>query len=206
MNAGAHGCCISDLIQSVKLLDEQGKMMDLSKEQLGFDYRTSALQEGIQLAWAEERGHTRHSPSINGRLSCLSPVSAGNVPINSEGRSFRTVVVEATFNCRYGDQQTIKKQMEQYIAKRKAVQPQGYPNAGSVFKNPSGESAGRLIEMAGCKGLRVGQAAVSTVHANWIVNLGAATAKDVIELINIIKNRVKDKFNVVLQLEVRVLG
>ncbi|WP_031513426.1 UDP-N-acetylmuramate dehydrogenase [Desulfofalx alkaliphila] len=164
MNAGAYGASISDVIQAALVLDQDGQLRRLNKEQMGFGYRTSALQNG---PW---------------------------------------VVVEAVFNCLPGDKEAIKAQMDENNAKRKAVQPQGYPNAGSVFKNPPGDSAGRLIELAGCKGLKVGNAQVSTHHANWIVNLGGATARDVLSLIDIIKGRVKEKFDVALQLEVRVLG
>ncbi|MBM7855941.1 UDP-N-acetylmuramate dehydrogenase [Desulfohalotomaculum tongense] len=164
MNAGANGSCIGDIIQSVKVIDSSAEILDLTKRQLGFDYRTSILQ----------------------------------------GSSL--VVVEAVFNCHHSDRKIIKEQMDKYMAKRKAVQPQGFPNAGSVFKNPPGDSAGRLIDLAGCKGLRVGKAEVSTVHANWIINLGGATANDVIKLIDIIKEKVKNKTGVALQLEVRVLG
>jgi UDP-N-acetylmuramate dehydrogenase len=116
------------------------------------------------------------------------------------------IVLETIFTCQRGNQQQIKNDMTEYIAKRKAAQPQGYPNAGSVFKNPDGTAAGKLIEEVGCKGLRVGKAEVSPIHANWIVNLGGASAEDVLKLIDLIREKVKEKFNVFLQLEVRVLG
>lgn len=164
MNAGANGGEISELIKSVKVINSKGQILELGKEQLGFAYRTSALQ-GSDL-----------------------------------------VVVEAAFQCRHADREVIQKQMQAFLEKRAAAQPLGYPNAGSVFKNPPGDSAGRLIEMAGLKGMRVGNAEVSTKHANWIVNLGGATADDVLTLIDMIREKVKEKFNVALQLEVRVLG
>lgn len=100
----------------------------------------------------------------------------------------------------------IEQETRNYISKRKAAQPQGYPTAGSVFKNPPEDFAGRLIEACGCKGLKVGDAEVSEKHANWILNLGKATAQDVLTLIKEIKNKVREHFGVTLQLEVRVLG
>ncbi|GAB6158880.1 UDP-N-acetylmuramate dehydrogenase [Desulfotomaculum varum] len=100
----------------------------------------------------------------------------------------------------------IEQETRDYLLKRKAAQPQGYPNAGSVFKNPAGDYAGRLIEACGGKGLRVGDAQVSTKHANWILNLGHATARDVLALIEKIKKMVQDAFGIELHLEVRVLG
>ncbi|CCO08727.1 UDP-N-acetylmuramate dehydrogenase [Desulforamulus hydrothermalis] len=100
----------------------------------------------------------------------------------------------------------IEQETRDYLLKRKAAQPQGYPNAGSVFKNPAGDYAGRLIEACGGKGLRVGDAQVSTKHANWILNLGRATARDVLTLIEKIKKMVQEAFGIELHLEVRVLG
>lgn len=164
MNAGANGSAISEIIQSAKVIDGAGNIFNLDKEQMGFAYRTSALQ----------------------------------------GKNL--IVLEATFELYPADKEAIYAQMQALIKKRKAVQPLGYPNAGSVFKNPPGDSAGRLIEMAGLKGMRIGNAQVSTKHANWIINLGGATAADVLTLIDLIKQKVKERFNVALELEVRVLG
>lgn len=81
-----------------------------------------------------------------------------------------------------------------------------FPNAGSVFKNPPGDRAARLIEACGLKGLTVGGAEVSERHANFIVNRGQASAKDVLELIEMIHQRILDQFNINLELEVRLIG
>lgn len=116
------------------------------------------------------------------------------------------IILEAVFELKSENKYLIKERMKKYIAKRRIMQPRGYPNAGSIFKNPTGDSAGRLIELAGCKGLKVGNAVVSEKHANWIINLGGASFEDVMTLIDIIKSRVKNKFDIYLQLEVRVLG
>jgi UDP-N-acetylmuramate dehydrogenase len=80
------------------------------------------------------------------------------------------------------------------------------PNAGSVFKNPPGDSAGRLVEAAGLKGMRVGDAEVSTKHANFIVNRGTATASQVLALIRKVQHTVARKFGVRLQLEWKIIG
>ncbi|AEF95175.1 UDP-N-acetylenolpyruvoylglucosamine reductase [Desulfotomaculum nigrificans CO-1-SRB] len=104
------------------------------------------------------------------------------------------------------DRAVIEQETRDYLAKRKSLQPQGWPNAGSVFKNPPGDSAGRLIEAAQGKGLRVGDAEVSPKHANWILNLGQATATDVLSLIKQVQHLVQERFGVALHLEVRVLG
>ena len=80
------------------------------------------------------------------------------------------------------------------------------PNAGSVFQNPQGDSAGRLIEAAGLKGMRIGDAEVSTKHGNFIVNRGTATAEQVLLLVRKVRERVARKFAVRLQLEWKVVG
>lgn len=116
------------------------------------------------------------------------------------------VVAEATFTCYPRDRALIQTETDEYLSKRKGSQPNGCPNAGSVFKNPAGDSAGRLIEAAGLKGLVVGNAQVSTIHANFIVNLGSAAAVDVTELISRIKAEVYNRFSVELQTEIKFAG
>lgn len=116
------------------------------------------------------------------------------------------ICVETLWQGTLRDSATIEQETRDYLAKRKAAQPQGYPNAGSVFKNPPGHYAGRLIEACGCKGLRVGEAEVSQKHANWILNLGQGTARDILTIIKEIEKQVQERFGVALQLEVRVLG
>jgi UDP-N-acetylmuramate dehydrogenase len=96
--------------------------------------------------------------------------------------------------------------MRQLLSTRSASQPLGRPSAGSVFRNPPGDFAGRLIEQAGCKGARRGGALVSDKHANFIINTGAATAEDIETLIEDVRAAVKQRFGVELELEVRVLG
>ncbi len=96
--------------------------------------------------------------------------------------------------------------MKAYAARRRRTQPLGLPSSGSIFRNPPGDYAGRLIEAAGLKGLRCGDAEVSPVHANFIVNVGQATANDVMRLITQVRQAVYDKFGVSLQLEVELVG
>jgi len=100
----------------------------------------------------------------------------------------------------------IKQRMKLYLARRKQTQPLEYPNAGSVFKNPPGDSAGRLIEQAGCKEMRVGSIQVSPRHANFFVNLGGGTAGDVLEIVQRVQHMVEKKCGVKLVLEVQKLG
>ena len=101
---------------------------------------------------------------------------------------------------------TAETRMREIMARRRASQPSGRPNFGSVFRNPPGDHAGRLIEAAGLKGLRVGRAEVSRRHANFIQNLGGARAEDVRRLIEQVCVAVESRFAVTLQPEVRFVG
>ncbi len=97
-------------------------------------------------------------------------------------------------------------QMKDWLKERAAKQPLDYPSAGSVFKNPEGSHAGFLVEQSGCRGMQVGEAQVSTKHGNFIVNLGKATACDVLSLIEKVQERVLQNSGHKLELEVRILG
>lgn len=116
------------------------------------------------------------------------------------------ILVEVSFSCFPRDRSEIGKEMEHYTGRRRLTQPLVRPNAGSVFKNPPGDSAGRLIEAAGLKGLRIGDAQISTMHANFIVNLGAATSRDVLALIEKAGETVFSRFGVRLEPEVKIIG
>jgi UDP-N-acetylmuramate dehydrogenase len=105
-----------------------------------------------------------------------------------------------------GDLEASKVAMDSDLAYRKRTQPLSEPNFGSVFANPPGDHAGRLLETAGLKKLQQGGAQVSTLHANWIVNLGGATAQDVVSLMDQMRTRVKERFGVSLTAEVRYAG
>ncbi len=100
----------------------------------------------------------------------------------------------------------VRSEMQTRLVKRKKTQPIALPNAGSCFRNPPGDKAARLIEFAGAKGWREGGAEVSTLHANFINNLGGATAKDVATLLARVRHAVWDRSNVELQLEVHLVG
>ena len=99
----------------------------------------------------------------------------------------------------------IRDAMAAYTRRRKAGQPPG-ATIGSMFKNPPGDYAGRLIEAAGLKGYRCGQAQISTVHANFFQNLGGAAAADVLTLIDTARSAVAQKFGVALELEIEIVG
>lgn len=114
-------------------------------------------------------------------------------------------VFGATLRLVRDDPDAIEERMKDYLSRRKSTQPLEYPSAGSVFKRPTGHFAGKLIEDAGLKGTRVGGAEVSEKHAGFIVNRGGATARDVRELVDLIRTRVYDQFGVMLECEIRFL-
>jgi UDP-N-acetylmuramate dehydrogenase len=115
------------------------------------------------------------------------------------------VVLAAELALSRGKPQALQAQMDQFAAHRRRTQPPG-ASMGSMFKNPPGDYAGRLIEAAGLKGARVGQAEISTLHANFFVNLGQARAADVFALIHRAHAAVLDQFGVDLELEVELVG
>lgn len=115
------------------------------------------------------------------------------------------VVLEAEFILNYKNSDLILNEIKGIMAMRSEKQPLDLPSAGSVFRNPEGYSAGRLVEKAGLKGMMVGDAEVSMKHANFIVNKGEASAEDVIELISEIKKIIKDKYDVLLETEQEIV-
>lgn len=111
------------------------------------------------------------------------------------------VVLSANFLLKEGNREEMLLQMEERKKRRKDTQPLEYPSAGSVFRNPPSMYAGELIEKCNLKGYCIGDATVSTKHANFIVNKGNATGKDIVSLINKIKEEVKNKYKIELILE-----
>ncbi len=117
------------------------------------------------------------------------------------------ILIEATFKCNKGNPDKIQEDKKFASQGRKLNQPLKYRSAGSIFKNPSKKlAAGYLIEKAGLKGINYGGASISDKHANFIVNIGNATAADVFHLIVLVRQKVAEKFNINLELEVKLIG
>lgn len=134
------------------------------------------------------------------------------VPVDALGLAYRhsdiardAVIASATFAVGDADPAT-RDELDRVLAHRKATQPLQLPSCGSVFANPPGDSAGRLIEAVGLKGHRQGDLEVSPMHANWIVNHGQGTAADALALIDLIRERVRAAFGVELRPEVQRFG
>ena len=116
------------------------------------------------------------------------------------------IVLEAKFNLTPGIYSEIKSLMDDFTSRRKSNQPLEYPSCGCVFKRPPGYYAGKLIQDSNLQGLRIGGAEVSRKHAGFIVNINNATASEYIDLIEHVQKTVKDKFNVFLETEVKIIG
>lgn len=116
------------------------------------------------------------------------------------------IVVAVAFSLSKGDKQDIQATMAELTQKRNEKQPVQYPSAGSFFKRPEGHFAGKLIQDAGLKGVTVGGAQVSQLHSGFVINVGGATASDIIDLMHLVQNTVYDRFGVMLEPEVRIIG
>jgi len=117
-----------------------------------------------------------------------------------------TVVTRVYLKLEKGMPDEVAEKIRSCLRRRKEAQPLEYPSAGSIFKNPPGDYAGRLIELAGLKGKRLGDAMVSTKHANWVVNTGEARSRDILDLISLVRETVSEKTGVNLELEIKVIG
>ena len=116
------------------------------------------------------------------------------------------IVLSSTFALQEGNAEQIMQKVREQGASRREKQPLNYPSVGSTFKRPTGYFAGKLIEDAGLKGMRVGGAVVSEKHAGFIVNKGGATAADVLALVETVKARVYEQFGVLLECEFKYVG
>lgn len=164
MNAGAYGGEIKDVIVNATVMDRDGNVFILDKEQLKLGYRTSVVD------------------------------------------TEQYIVLEAVIQLQKGNKDAIVERIKELSAKRREKQPLEYPSAGSTFKRPEGYFAGKLISDAGLKGFRVGGAMVSEKHAGFVINAGNATANDVIELTNQVRDKIYELNHVTLELEVKKLG
>jgi UDP-N-acetylmuramate dehydrogenase len=150
---------------------------------------------------------------IVSRVEVATLAGAGFVPASELRYAYRhselppgAVVTRVAVRLREGDLAKSAALMEADKAARRKSQPLDQPSWGSTFVNPPGDAAGRLLEAAGLKGRRIGQAMISEVHANFVVNLGGATAVDALALMRLARSTVKERFGVVLEPEVRRVG
>jgi UDP-N-acetylmuramate dehydrogenase len=165
MNAGAHGHSTEEILVSTEVLNLDGSIETLSKQDLDYSYRTSNLQNDSRIV-----------------LSAKLQLQVTSDPEEIKSRTFRD------------------------LEKRHSKQPYDRPSCGSVFRNPSPQYAAVLIEGLGLKGYRIGDAEVSTLHANFIINRKDATASEIRELIYFVQSQVKAAHSIELEPEVKMLG
>lgn len=125
---------------------------------------------------------------------------------NSIFSKLNAIIIDTTLKLEKGEKTEIQSKIEEYSKLRKEKQPLEYPNAGSTFKRVEGKITAKMIDECGLKGYNVGDAEISTKHAGFVINKGKATASDVLKLVEHVKNKVKEKFNVDIELEILILG
>jgi UDP-N-acetylmuramate dehydrogenase len=191
-NAGAYGSDIAQTLLRAELLSPTGEQVWQPTQWFEYGYRTSRLKEKsvVSSQKLEEAG-------------LRSPVPQGGFALS--GRQNNWVVLRAELHLTPAPAAEIKSRMTEFNQRRKASQPPG-ATIGSMFKNPPGDYAGRLIEAAGLKGYRLGQAQISPIHANFFQNLGGATASEMMSLIQTAQTAVEAKFGIKLELEIEVVG
>ena len=160
MNAGAYKSSLSEVVETVNVINPNFEFVTMRKEDLDFEYRSSIFKK--------EKNY---------------------------------IIVSAVLKLHQGDAKESLEKISKRRVKRLETQPLDMPSAGSVFRNPENLHAGELIEKCGLKGYRIGGAEVSSKHANFIVNTGSATGEDIVKLIEEVKERVKEQFDIDLILE-----
>lgn len=160
MNAGAYKSSLSEVVETVEVINPNFEFVTMTKTDLEFEYRSSRFKK--------EKNY---------------------------------IIVSATLKLQKGSLEEILEKISKRRVKRIETQPLDMPSAGSVFRNPENMYAGELIEKCGLKGYNINGAEVSKKHANFIVNTGGATGKDIIKLINTVQEKVKEEFQVELKIE-----
>jgi len=163
MNAGGSMGTMSDIAETLTILNPQGEVEMLTVADIKLGYRMSNIKE-------------------------------------------KGIILSATFRLEPGDPAEVTAEIVEALDKKRRTQPIEAKTAGSVFKNPQFKHAANLIEKAGCKGLQVGGAVVSRMHANFILNVGNATARDVLELIGQVQEKVKEASGTILEREIELVG
>lgn len=184
MNAGCYGSETWEWVESVTTVDRAGRLRMRTPADFDIGYRHVALK-----------------PEVDAGAAVIANPDAARAALPPE-----EWFLDATFRFRPGNEDVAKARITDWLKRRVATQPLGQPNAGSTFRNPEGDHAGRLVEACGLKGYSVGAAQVSPKHANFIVNLGGASAADIEAVLNHMRQVVQDQTGVRLVQEVRIIG
>jgi UDP-N-acetylmuramate dehydrogenase len=189
MNAGCYGTETWEKVDAVRTINQCGELKLRQPAEYEIGYRHVALRvnsERLTVMGGDKQSDTNHR----------SPITAHP----------QEWFVAAWFKLARGDSVAAQSRIKTLLQQRIDTQPLQQPNAGSVFRNPPGNHAARLIEACGLKGRRSGGAQISEKHANFIVNLGAATAADIENLINTVQDTVRREKGILLVPEVRIVG
>ena len=188
MNAGAYGSEMKDIVLSTKCLDL--KRYDMIEEKYNID--------DIEVTEIIKKSDEPEIVELSNEEQCFSYR-------NSVFSSKRYIILETKLKLAYGDKEQIKEKMDELTKSRREKQP-SLPSAGSTFKRGDDYITAKLIDECGLKGYKIGGAQVSEKHAGFIVNTGEATAQDILELIQYIKQEVYKKTQKCINLEIEVLG
>ncbi len=192
MNAGCYGSETWQKVQRVQVLTRSGELLERTPQEYDIGYRHVALREKGE--GGREKGDV------------AAPCEGSTLPSSPFPLPKEEFFVGAWLKFEAGDVEQARQDIKALMEKRSASQPLQQPNAGSVFRNPPGGHAAKLIEGCGLKGKRIGGAQVSEKHANFIVNTGDATAKDIEDLINTVQATVLQQTGIELHPEVRIIG
>ena len=185
MNAGCYGSETWNMVTQVQVVTRAGDLLERTPNEYEIAYRHVKRIAATSARIQERRGHAHSS-----------------LPDSHPTELF----VGALFKFPFGDGDIARGEIKALLAKRIATQPLNFPNAGSVFRNPPGDHAARLIEVCGLKGRQIGGARVSEKHANFIVNVGQATALDIENVIQEVQAVVFEKTGIKLHQEVQIIG
>ena len=221
-------CVVVRIAESLSQVEVDGERMHVEAGASNADVARRACEEGLAgyefacgipgtVGGALRMNAGSRDEWIGSRVVSVTTLSPGKGLVRRDGDQiawgYRSswfasdeVIVECELSVEPADPFFIRGKMEASHARRKKTQPLSLPSCGSVFRNPEGAPVGALIEEAGLKGLRIGGGQGSEGHANFIVNTGDATARDVLELINLVKTKVYETYGIELQPEVRFLG
>ncbi len=166
MNAGAFGHCLTESLQRLTVVIDDGSVRTMTQGEWTGDYRSFTV-DGLDME--------------------------------------KTVIAQAEFRLVWSTPEQVGARAKEFLKLRRTKQPSSMPSAGSFFKNPVGDFAGRLIEDAGLKGERIGGAMVSPEHANFIVNAGDATATDIVRLMRLVQGKVRSTTGIFLEPEVHII-
>lgn len=197
-NAGAHGGDMAGNLLLAEILQRGNTQHSSALLQGGAAGAGESYRQGESQEWPAEKMEFAYRSSILKR-------DVGSASVSPAHPAPSMLILSALLRLERSTPQAVQARIDEFVAYRKRTQPPG-ASMGSMFKNPAGDYAGRLIEAAGLKGLQIGGAQISPVHANFFVNQEGAAAADIYQLIQRARQTVADRFGVQLELEVELIG